>query len=177
MRVTLIVAAAENGVIGRGGDLPWRLPEDLRRFRRLTWGHHLLMGRRTFDSIGRALPGRTSLVLTRSAAGRVPLSQGSGEERGRVFFHEDLSAALKQAREAGEDELFVVGGEEVYRLSAPIADRLLLTRVHANVEGDASLPEMDASQWALAQREHHGADERHAFAYSFEEYLRVRGLA
>jgi dihydrofolate reductase len=177
MRLTLLVAAAENGVIGRDGALPWRLPEDLRRFRRLTWGHHLLMGRRTFDSIGRALPGRTSLVLTRSAGGRTPLTQGSGEERGRACFHDDLAAALRQAREAGEDELFVVGGEEVYRLTAPIADRLLLTRVHAQPPGDACLPEIDPTQWVLIGRERHEADARHAFAYSFEEYRRDRGLA
>lgn len=162
MRVTLIAAIADNGVIGHGNDLPWHLPADLRRFKRLTMGHHLILGRKTFDSIGRALPGRRMLVLSR---GRPRLPEG-------VHHAATFESALERARQAGDDEAFVAGGAEIYRLALPRADRLQLTRVHAEVEGDVRFPEVDWSAWERLAAEEHAADERHAAAFTFELWQR-----
>ncbi len=149
-----IVAMADNGVIGRGNGLPWHLPDDLKRFKALTMGHALLMGRRTYDSIGRALPGRLNLVLTRNAGWRAP-----GCEAVR-----SIDAA--RARAAGLT-LFVIGGAEVFALSWPIVGRLELTEVHADVEGDTRLAGFDRRRWRETFRQEHAADERHAWPFSF----------
>jgi dihydrofolate reductase len=158
MRLSLIAAVAENGVIGRGNELPWRLPLDLKRFRNLTMGHHLLMGRKTFESIGRALPGRTTVVLTRSAFQPPPgvLTAGS------------LQEAIDMAGAAGEEEAFVVGGEEVYRVALPVADRLYLTRVHAVVQGDTFFPSLDLDDWRLLSIERHEPGEANSHSLCFE---------
>lgn len=157
MRISLIVAAARNGVIGRGGRLPWHLPEDMRRFRAHTLGHHVIMGRRTHESIGRPLPGRTNLVLSRDPRLRI---------EGCTTVH-SLEEALDLARNAGEEEAFVMGGRAVYEAALPHADRIHLTRVEADVEGDVRLPVIDPTSWAEVAREAHLADERHAYAFSF----------
>ena len=165
MRVSLIVAAAENGVIGRDNDLPWRLSGDLQRFKRLTMGHHLLVGRRTWDSIGRALPGRKMLVLTRSAP-ELPESVravGSFEE------------AVEVARAAEDDELFVAGGGQVYRLALPRADRVYLTRVATDTEGDTHFSALD-SAWTLKSAERRPADERNEHAHTFEVWERAHSV-
>lgn len=153
-KVTLIVAVAENGVIGRDGTLPWRLPEDLRHFRRLTMGNTVLMGRKTWQSLGRPLDGRANWVLTRDPAFSAPGAQ--------VF--RDLDAALAQPPQG---QLLVIGGAELYRQALPLASRLELTRVHARVEGDTHFPDYDPAQWRETSRSDHVADERHAHAYSF----------
>ena len=153
--LTLIAAVADNGVIGRDGDLPWRLPEDLKRFRRLTTGNTVLMGRKTWVSLGRPLPDRANWVLTRDAAFTAP-------EGVRVF--RDLAAALAAPPQG---ELLVIGGAELYRQALPQAGRLELTRVHATVPGDTFFPEIDAAQWRETAHEDRPADERHAHAYSF----------
>jgi dihydrofolate reductase len=158
MRLSLIAAVAENGIIGRGKDLPWHLPLDLKRFRNLTMGHHLLMGRKTFESIGRALPGRTTVVLTRSAFQPPP----------RVLKARSLKEAIEIARAAGEEEAFVVGGEEVYRVALSLADRLYLTRVHAVVEGDTFFPPLELDAWRLLSSERHEPGEENSHALSFE---------
>lgn len=160
MRLSLVAAVAENGVIGREGDLPWHLPEDLKAFKRRTVGHTLVMGRKTFDSIGRPLPRRRSVVLSRNPELEIPGAETAGS----------LEEALE--RLAGEEEVFVVGGAEVYRRALPKADRLLLTRVHASVEGDTFFPEIDPDAWRLAEEERHPADEKHAFPFSFQTYER-----
>lgn len=162
MSVSLIVAAAENDVIGRGGTLPWRLPRDLKEFKRRTMGHTLVMGRRTWESIGRALPGRRSIVLTRSPAFEADGAQVTGS----------LEEALELA--AGE-EVFVIGGAEVYRQALPQAQRLYLTRVHAEVDGDVLLPKIDWGEWEKLEDTRFEADERHAHAHSFEVHERRRG--
>lgn len=162
-RITLVVAAARNGVIGRDGGLPWRLPEDLRRFKAATLGKPVLMGRRTFESIGRALPGRLNLVLTRRGDYR--------PQDAAVVVVRDLDAALQAAGDA--PEVMVIGGAEVYALALPLASRILLTRVHAEVAGDTCFPELDPAQWRLRASEHFAADERHAHAMSFEELERT----
>lgn len=160
MRISLVVAMAENGVIGNGGDLPWHLPADLKRFKRLTLGHVIVMGRKTFESIGRPLPKRRSVVITRDPAWR---------HDGVTVVH-GLDEALCQA--AGEDEVFVIGGAEIFALAWPRADRLYLTRVHADVDGDVRLPEIDTGGWQLVSAERHPADERHACAFTFEQWER-----
>jgi len=159
MRVALIVAAAEGGVIGRGGGLPWHLPADLARFKRLTMGHHLLVGRRTWESIGRPLAGRRMVVVSRHPEA---LALPAG-----VQAVASLEEALRLAATAGDDEAFVAGGASLYREALPRADRLYLTRVHAAVEGDTFLPPLDLSQWRAVEREELAADERNAYPTTF----------
>ena len=144
MTVTIVAAVARNGVIGVGGGLPWHLPEDLRRFKELTIGHVLVMGRRTYESIGRPLPGRTTVVVTR----RPDWSAGADE----VIRARDVPGALALATEI-DDEVFVVGGGQVYEEALPLADRLELTFVDAEPEGDTFFPEVDWSQWREVARE------------------------
>jgi len=154
-RVSLIVAMAQNGVIGRGNGLPWKLPEDLRRFKASTMGKPLLMGRKTYESIGRPLPGRLNIVLTRAADWSAP---------GVSVVH-TVEEALSAAGDAGE--LMVIGGAEIYRLVMPFARRIYLTHVHAEVPGDTYFPAFDPTQWVDVECDAHPADERNAFALTF----------
>lgn len=152
--VSLVVAMDENGLIGRNGQLPWRLPEDLKHFRRLTLGKTVLMGRKTWDSLGKPLDGRRNWVLSRDRAFRP-----AGCE---VF------ATLEQALAAHrEGELFVIGGAQLYRQALPLASTVHLTRVHARVDGDTTFPEWSASDFRQTEIVDHPADARHAHAYSF----------
>jgi len=153
--ITLIVAAADNGVIGRDNALPWHLPDDLQRFKRLTLGKPIVMGRKTFESIGRALPGRLNIVVTRDANYR----------REGVTVAHDVDAAVAAANDA--PEIMVIGGAELFRLFLPRAARVHLTRVHADVTGDVVWPTLDDS-WRLVDSEPHAADERHASPMTFE---------
>ncbi len=155
-RVTLIAALGRNRVIGRDGTMPWHLPEDLKRFKALTMGHPMIMGRKTFESIGRPLPGRRSIVITRDRTWR-----HEGVEVAHSFV-EALSLAGPQAR------VFVVGGGEVYAEALPFADRLDLTEVDATPDGDTWFPEWDRSAWQATTR-----DDRDGFA--FVSYERVGG--
>jgi len=159
--LSLLVAVAENGVIGRDNALPWRLPDDLKRFKALTMGKPILMGRSTFESIGRALPGRTSLVLTRSPA---------WSAAGVTVVH-SLEEAI--ARAAGAEELLVIGGAQVYALALPRAARIYLTRVHASVSGDTRLPELGRAAWREVSRAEHPPDALHAHAMTFSVLERV----
>lgn len=158
--VTLIVAMAENRVIGAAGSLPWRLPADLAHFKRLTLGHPILMGRRTFESIGKPLPERRNIVLTRNAHWT----------HAGVETVDSFEAALRLIEPP--QELFVIGGEQVYRLALPYATRLYVTLVHADVPGDVVFPSFDEAQWVIAEQRHHPADERHAHAMTFQRYER-----
>lgn len=158
--VSLIAAMAENRVIGRDGGLPWHLPDDLRYFQRLTRGHPLIMGRRTFASVGKPLPGRRTIVLSHDSSFR---PEG-------VEVVSDLPAALALVADA--PEVFVAGGAEVYRTALPLADRLYLTVVHGRPEGDTRFPEFDSAEWTLIDDESHDADARHAFSFSFRRYER-----
>jgi len=160
--ITLIAAVARNGVIGRDNGLIWRLRSDLRRFKALTLGKPVLMGRKTFDSIGRPLPGRRILVLTRDTAFAVP---------GVEAVH-DWALALAAAAEAGE--LMVAGGAEIYRLALPQADRIHLTEVDLAPEGDTVFPEFDRTAYRETLREAHPAGEYDACAFSFVDLDRVR---
>lgn len=158
-QIVLVAAVADNGVIGRDGALPWRLPADLKHFRKLTMGHTVLMGRKTFDSLGKPLEGRDNWVLTRDSHYAPP---------GARIFH-DLDAALR----AAPAELYVIGGAELYALTLPVATRLEFTLVHGNIEGDTRLPEFDRSAWREVSREDHAADEKHAHAYTFVTLVRA----
>jgi dihydrofolate reductase len=163
--IVLIAAHDKNGVIGREGDLPWRLPEDLKRFRRLTMGRTLLMGRKTWASLGKPLDGRDNWVLSRDAA--------FAPAGARVFGTLDNALATHAAEKPGED-LMVIGGAEIYRQALPHADRLELTRVQARVEGDAHFPVIDPAQWLEHTEAECPADARHAHAFAFVTLTRRR---
>lgn len=165
MRISILAAVADNGVIGRDGKLPWHLSDDLRRFKRLTMGHTIVMGRGTWESIGRPLPGRRTIVVTRQPQYRV---DADGMEVAA-----SLDDALRIAEAAGDDEVFIVGGAEIYRLALPRADRLELTRVHGSVAGDTYFPEVDWRQWRLADSETHDMDDRNDYGYSVQIYERT----
>jgi dihydrofolate reductase len=153
--VSLIVAMAQNGVIGRSNALPWRLPQDMKRFRSFTLGKPVLMGRRTYESIGRPLHNRTNLVLTRDRHWRA---------HGVTTVH-SLEDALKRATPA--EELVAIGGAAVYRLVMPVARRIYLTHVHADVPGDTFFPDFDPTQWADVECTTHPADDQHAYPVTF----------
>ena len=162
--VVLVAAVDRRLAIGRDNDLPWHLPDDLARFKALTLGKPILMGRRTAESLGRALPGRTNLVLTRR--GRVPF------EGMRAVASVD--GALEAAAGEGAGTLCVIGGGEVYAACLPLADRMHLTHVDTEVaDADAFFPRWDASQWRVVAREPHPADARHAFGFEFVDYARA----
>jgi dihydrofolate reductase len=161
--VSIIAAVSDNGVIGRDGGLPWRLPADLKRFKRLTSGHHMIMGRRTWESIGRRpLPGRPTIVVSRD-----PGFAAEGAQVAR-----SIGQALELAGAVAE--VFIAGGEAIYREALEVADRLYLTRVHAVVEGDTFFPELDESGWRVVAEEHHPPDEKNAYAHTFLVYERKR---
>jgi len=162
MKLSLIAAMADNGVIGSANDIPWRLPEDWKRFKRLTMGHHLLMGRKTYESIGRPLPGRHTIVVTRSDP---PLPDG-------VTAAASLGDAIECARAAGDDEAFIAGGAEIYRQSIDLVDRIYLTRVHTSPEGDTLFPAWPWGDWRLVDAEPHPANDRHPWPYTFEIHER-----
>ena len=157
----MIVAAAENGVIGVDNRLPWRLPADLQRFKRLTMGHHLIMGRKTYESIGRPLPGRITVVLTRSAGIDVP----------GVLVARSLDDAFAQAAARDDDEPFVCGGADVYAQALGACDRCYLTVVQRQYTGDAIFPGLDADKWQLVDSESHLEGE---LPYRFETWDRRR---
>ena len=160
MTASLIAAVSENDVIGCKGNVPWHIPEDLARVKRLTMGHHLIMGRITFEIIGRALPGRTSIVLSRQKN-----YAGCGEPgSGRCLVVHSLDAALSAAREADEAEAFIFGGAQLYRQALPRAARIYLTRVHHHFEGDAFFP-VPGPEWHEVSREDRAL--ARPFPYSF----------
>ena len=162
MRLSLIVAMTRTGVIGRRGQLPWKLSADLKRFKALTMGHHLIMGRKTFDSLGRALPGRISVVITRQADRDFP--------EGVLVAHSQ-SQAIDLA--ATDTEPFVIGGGQVFEQAIPRADRLYVTWVEANVEGDVHFPAVDWLQWREVHRDRHSADEKNEYDTTFTIYDRT----
>ena len=158
MIVSLIVATDRQGGIGIEGRLPWHLPADLKRFRELTMGHHLIVGRKTFDSIGKALTGRKMIVVTRDRTFQAKES---------LVAH-SVEEALELARERGEDEVFVGGGGEIYAQSLAFADRIYLTLVEAEVEADAFFPQLGDGEWIDGTSESHPVDEKNAFPFTFK---------
>lgn len=154
-RLSLIVAMGKNRVIGANGAIPWRLPNELQLFKRITMGHHIIMGRKTWESIKRLLPGRTTVIVTR---------QKDYAVAGAVMA-ESLQAAITAC---GDDpEIFMIGGGELYRESLPLADRIYLTTVDATPDGDTRMPEFDLSDWHEVSTEAFPADDKHVHAYRF----------
>ena len=137
MRISLIVAKSENNVIGRNNELPWHLKDDLQNFKKLTMGHHILMGRKTFESIGKVLPGRMSLVISNEP-------RANSEN---VFWFNSIFRAIKQAERNGETELFIIGGEKIYKYALSLIDRIYLTEVKATVDGNAFFPQLSLKNW------------------------------
>jgi len=162
MRISIIAAVATNGVIGRQGQLPWHLSTDLKRFKQLTMGHTMIMGRRTWESIGRPLPGRRTVVVTRQSDYDVP----DGVRTAPSF-----DDALDIAEAAGENDVFVVGGAEIYQEAFPQADRLFFTEVAADVEGDTYFPvnfdTFEWDSWVTTETEAHAADSQNDYAFVF----------
>ncbi len=137
MRISLIVAKSENNVIGLNNKLPWHLKDDLQNFKKLTMGHHILMGRKTFESIGKVLPGRMSLVI----------SSESRPNQESVFWFNSIFRAIKQAERNGESELFIIGGEKIYKYALSLVDRIYLTEVKAMINGDVYFPPLSLKNW------------------------------
>ena len=163
MKLSIIVAVSENQVIGLHNQLPWHLPADLKYFRRLTTGHTILMGRKTYESIGKPLPNRENIVITRDAGFRA---------EGVLLVH-SLEQAIDHVRHQAE-EVFIIGGETIYRQSLPWVNRIYYTRVHVVLEeGTAFFPELHPEEWRLLSSEYHVRDEQHAYDYSFETYERI----
>lgn len=158
MKISIIVAASENNIIGKDNDMPWRLSADLKRFKKLTMGHHIIMGRKTFESIGKPLPGRTSVIITRNK---------DYKQEGCIIVH-SLDEAMEVVK---DDEVFVIGGGEIYNMAFESADKLYLTRVHVSLDGDTSIPVVD-EKWKEIEREDFSKDEKNQFDYSFIDYVR-----
>ena len=161
MKIILLVAKAKNQVIGKDNQLVWKLSADLKRFKHLTTGHYLLMGRKTFESLGRPLPNRTHLIITRNAEFEAP--------EGHYAFH-SVEEALIFCTKRQLDKLFVIGGGEIYKEALPLCDVLEITEVEANPEGDTFFPELDFSIWKEKEREDFLADETNEYPYAFVTY-------
>lgn len=157
MKLSIIVATAEQGVIGKDNQLIWHLPEDLKMFRRLTTGHVIIMGRKTFESIGKPLPNRTSIIISRNNDYQV---------EGCIVVS-SLEEAIEKAKEIETEEAFIIGGAQIYALALDMADTVYLTQVHHNFEGDAFLPVLDTNIWTETERKSFQPDEKHAYAFDF----------
>lgn len=161
MNLTIIAAISQNRVIGRDNDLVWHLPDDLKRFKELTKGHHVIMGRKTFESVGRPLPGRTNILVTNQRDYKAP---------GCIIVHTLKEAILKAENDS---QPYVIGGGKIYEQALPMADTLELTYIHAEVDGDTYFPEIDTKKWQIVAKVSHAADDQHEFAFDFLTYQRV----
>jgi dihydrofolate reductase len=163
MVISIIAAVAKNRVIGVANDLPWRLPDDMKFFMQTTSGHHVIMGRKNYESLPdkfKPLPNRTNIVVTHQKNFYAP---------GCTVVH-DLDEAVKIAKNNGEKELFIIGGAEIYKLTLPITDVLYLTEIEADVNGDTFFPQWNRANWKEVSREHHPADAKHKFSFDFVVY-------
>ncbi|GAB4477819.1 MAG: type 3 dihydrofolate reductase [Thermoflexibacter sp.] len=166
MIISAIVAKSLNNVIGKNNQLPWHLPADLKHFKVLTLNHHILMGRKTFASIGKPLPQRVCIVLSRGA-------DALREQVENLVWVSALEMGIAYAKEQGEKELFIIGGAEIYRLAMPLLHRLYVTEVHTYLEGDAFFPEIDKKIWIEKSRKSHLRDEKNFFDYDFVIYEKL----
>ncbi len=166
MRVSLIVAVSENGVIGRDGGLPWQLSNDLRYFKEVTMGKPIIMGRKTFESIGRPLPGRPNLVISRNPEFAAP----------GIDVFDSLEAAIDEATADGAEEAMIIGGAALYEAGLSLADRIYLTEVHSEVAGDVSFPDLASGRWTETSRRRHPDSERDEYEHSFVVLDRVTSV-
>lgn len=164
MIISQIVAVSLNSVIGKNGGLPWHMPTDMAYFKNKTWGHHIVTGRRNYDAEGKALPGRINIVLTRKSDYQI--SDG--------IVVNELEDAIDIAHKSGEKELFIVGGEQIYKLAMPVTERIYLTRIHADLDGDTFYPELDMNTWEEVFIDRRKADENNPYDYDFIVYERQR---
>ena len=166
MIISLIVAMDENRAIGVQNRIPWHLPDDLKRFKSLTMGHHIIMGRKTYESIGKSLPGRTMVVITR---------QQDYQAENCMVVH-SLSEAIQLARERTETEAFIIGGGDIFKQSLDLAERIYLTIVHTTVQATIFFPEIDESAWIEIESAHHPSDQKHKFSFTFKTLERKSDL-
>ena len=160
--IAILVAASENNEIGKGNAIPWRMPVDMRYFKKLTTDRVVIMGRKTYESIGKLLPDRANVIVTRQPEFRVA----------GAFVAHSLRDALEKGKASGRD-VFVIGGEEIYKQALPYVDRVYLTRIHAHIDGDAYFPVLSKSEWTLISSESNAPDEKNKFACDFEVYQRI----
>ena len=163
MVISFIVAASENNVIGKDNKLPWCLPTDMRYFKNVTWGMPVIMGRKSFESLGKALKGRTNIVVSRNKDWKAPEAQ----------VVQTIDQAITLAAQSDAKEIFIIGGAEIFRSALPSADRIYLTLVHGNFDGDAFFPEMTRSDWKLVSNRDSEADEKNPYALSFQVWERI----
>ncbi|NBL63874.1 dihydrofolate reductase [Flavobacterium sp. NST-5] len=158
--ITMIAAAAENNALGKNNDLLWHLPDDFKRFKQITSGHHIIMGRKTFESFPKPLPNRTSVIITRQ---KYKAPEG-------CLVAKNLQEALSLCPK--NQEIFIIGGGEIYKLALPFANKIELTRVHESFDADAFFPEFNLQEWQLQESVYHPADEKHQYAFTYETYIR-----
>lgn len=163
MKISIIVAKGKNNVIGRDNQLPWHLPGDLKHFKNTTIGHHVIMGRKTFESMGKPLPGRTSIVITRNKDYAVPPGH---------HVVNSLDEALDLARSKALSQVYVLGGAEIFKLALPLTDELVITEIDAAPEGDTFFPPLNDEAWEKVAQEDHYKDEKNKYGYSFLTYRR-----
>ena len=162
--LSLIVAASTNNDIGKNNQLLWHLPNDLKFFKNTTWGMPVIMGRKTFEAVNKPLPGRFNIVITKQADWKAD----------GTISATDLNDALQKAKETNCNEIFVIGGGEIYKQSMEIADKIYTTRVHAILDGDTFFPAIDETKWQLITNQDFGVDEKHKYAYSFQTWVRIQ---
>jgi len=160
--VTLIAAIDENNGIGKNNQLPWQLPADMKRFKALTTGHHVIMGRKSYESMGKALKDRTNIVITRNSDYTLPDAEVVSS----------LSAAIQLAKDNGETEVWILGGGEIFREAIKIADKMQLTHIHHSFDCDTFFPKFNENEWRIVQKEDHQPDEKNKYEYSFVTYMR-----
>jgi dihydrofolate reductase len=160
--ISLVVAASANNAIGKDNQLLWHLPKDLKFFKNTTWGMVVVMGRKTFESVNKPLPGRVNIVITSK-----PDWMAVG-----VWVAKDLDDAIAQAKTTNCKEIFIIGGGEIYKQTMPVADKIYMTRVHTTIDGDTFFPTIDEAEWQLKENTDFKADEKHAYDFSFQTWVR-----
>ena len=160
--ISLLVAAAENNAIGKDNKLLWHLPKDLKFFKNTTWGMVVIMGRKTYEAVDKPLPGRVNIVITTQP----------DWQRENAQVAKSLDDALQQAAATNCKEIFIIGGGEIYKQSMGIADKIYITRVHATLDGDTFFPAIDESKWALEENIDFEADDKHAYPFSFQQWVK-----
>jgi len=160
--ISLVVAVSENNMIGKNNQLLWHLPNDLKFFKNTTWGGVVIMGRKTFESVNKPLPGRTNIVITKQPDWNAE----------NVIVASSISDAIQKAKNLNFKEIFIIGGGEIYKESLSIAHKIYLTRVHTSIEGDTFFPALQSEEWKLMSNKDFTADEKHAFGYSFQVWVK-----